>query len=256
VKCFAAVALGFGLIALPACAQHGGGHAGFSGHAASGSHGGFASGSRGGFAASAPARSSGYRSYAAPRAQTYARSYQRGVSGASSALRRPYNGPWRYRRPYLSPYRAGFGYGAPGYGWVSPYVLSYPDEGDDDSSAPPDNGSAYAPDGYADPQEPDQGPYPDQYQQAPLPPWQPPTEAYQPAPLATTPAPASEQAVTLVFKDGRPSEQIHNYILTRTTLFVGDQHRRAIPTDELDLIATAKANQDAGVDFQLPQSTR
>jgi hypothetical protein len=60
------------------------------------------------------------------------------------------------------------------------------------------------------------------------------------------------EAVTLVFKDGRPPEQIHNYILTRTTLFVRDQHARKIPTDQLDLAATAKVNQDAGVDFQLP----
>jgi hypothetical protein len=68
------------------------------------------------------------------------------------------------------------------------------------------------------------------------------------------PAPASEEAVTLIFKDGRPPEQIHNYLLTRSTLYVGDQLRRAIPTDQLDLVATAKANQEAGVDFQLPES--
>jgi hypothetical protein len=70
------------------------------------------------------------------------------------------------------------------------------------------------------------------------------------------PDPASEEAVTLIFKDGRPPEQIHNYVLTRTTLYVGDQHRRAIPTDQLDLVATAKVNQDAGVEFQLPNASR
>jgi len=69
-------------------------------------------------------------------------------------------------------------------------------------------------------------------------------------------APASEEAVTLIFKDGRPPEQIHNYILTPTTLYVGDQHHRAIPTDQLDLVATARVNQDAGVDFQLPNALR
>jgi hypothetical protein len=67
------------------------------------------------------------------------------------------------------------------------------------------------------------------------------------------PVPASEEAVTLIFKDGRPPEQIHNYLLTRSTLYVGDPHR-AIPTDQLDLDATAKVNQAAGVDFQLPDS--
>lgn len=166
-------------------------------------------------------------------------------------MRRPYTGPWRYRPPYYPHYRAGVSYVLPGYGWVSPYVLGYPDDsGYDDSSAPPDNGSAYAPDGYADPQEPDQGQYP---QQAQLPPWQPEPLA---VPLPPEAVPATEQAVTLIFKDGRPAEQIHNYLLTRTTLYVDDQHRRAIPTDELDLVATAKANQDAGVDFQLPNAMK
>ncbi len=70
------------------------------------------------------------------------------------------------------------------------------------------------------------------------------------------PWPLSEDAVTLIFKDGRPPEQIHNYVLTRTTLFVGDQRRRAIPTDQLDLVATARVNQEAGVDFQLPEAPR
>jgi hypothetical protein len=60
--------------------------------------------------------------------------------------------------------------------------------------------------------------------------------------------------VTLIFRDGRPAEQIHNYILTRSTLFVGDGQRREIPTDQLDLAATAKANQDAGMDFRLPDA--
>jgi hypothetical protein len=67
-------------------------------------------------------------------------------------------------------------------------------------------------------------------------------------------APASQEAVTLVFADGRPSEQIHNYMLTRSTLFVLDQHHRDIPLDELDLAATAKVNHDAGIDFHLPEA--
>jgi hypothetical protein len=92
---------------------------------------------------------------------------------------------------------------------------------------------------------------PDEEQLAPFGPYQPSSEMARPAP-----APAYEEAVTLIFRDGRPPEQIHNYILTRTTLYVGDQQRRAIPTDQLDLIATVKVNQDAGVDFQLPEPLR
>jgi len=63
-------------------------------------------------------------------------------------------------------------------------------------------------------------------------------------------------AVTLVFKDGRPAEQIHSYILTRTTLYVRDQHHRDIPIDQLDLAATQRLNHDAAVDFQTPPGLR
>jgi hypothetical protein len=82
-------------------------------------------------------------------------------------------------------------------------------------------------------------------------PYPPASEQAQPSPV-----PESAEAVTLVFKDGRPPEQIHNYILTRTTLYVRDEHRRDIPTDQLDLAATAKVNQAAGVAFQLPGTLR
>jgi hypothetical protein len=178
------------------------------------------------------------------------------MAGNRSA-RSPYTGDLRYRRPYPQRYRAGFPYVVPNYGW--PYFLGYPDDsGYDDASAAPDNGSANTPEGYeAGP--PDQyrdqysGQYRDQYsgQQEPLAPYQPGPETARPATAS-----ASEEAVTLIFKDGRPPEYIHNYLLTPTTLYVGDQHHRAIPTDQLDLVATEKVNQDAGVDFQLPNAPR
>jgi hypothetical protein len=41
-------------------------------------------------------------------------------------------------------------------------------------------------------------------------------------------------------------------MVTATTLSVLDQQYRAIPVDQIDLAATAKANRDAGVDFSLP----
>ena len=56
-----------------------------------------------------------------------------------------------------------------------------------------------------------------------------------------------------MFKDGRPSEQIHNYALTRTTLYVPGRRIREIPLEQIDLAATAKVNHEAGVAFQLPQ---
>jgi hypothetical protein len=178
-----------------------------------------------------------------------ARSSQRGVAGSSFA-RSPYSGNSRYRRPYISPYRVRI---VPGYGWAGPYFPGFPygpgyEQGYDDSSDVPDNTDQ----GYdAGPQDQYPNPYPiqDQFQQGPPPQFQPGSEAARSAP-------ASGEAVTLIFKDGRAPEQIHNYILTPTTLYVGDQRHQAIPTEQLDLAATVKANQDAGVDFQLPTAPR
>jgi hypothetical protein len=57
-----------------------------------------------------------------------------------------------------------------------------------------------------------------------------------------------------VFKDGRPAQQIHDYILTRTILYVQDTGTREIPVADLDLAAMEKVNKAAGVDFQLPSA--
>jgi hypothetical protein len=62
----------------------------------------------------------------------------------------------------------------------------------------------------------------------------------------------NSDAVTLMFKDGRAPEKIHNYALTRTTLFVTDGRRQEIPVASLDLAATEKVNRAAGVRFELP----
>jgi hypothetical protein len=85
-----------------------------------------------------------------------------------------------------------------------------------------------------------------------------PAEPFRPEYVRPQPAPELEPAtaVTLIFKDGRPSEQIQNYMLTRTTLYVQEKRLREIPVDQLDLPATAKVNKDSGVDFQLPGSAR
>jgi len=137
----------------------------------------------------------------------------------------------------------------PGIGLASPYAypLAYSDYG-------------WLDPGYLDPgyreavpydQASAQPTYPDpslQQQPEPVPPLAD-TRRYAPS---RQPAPPEEEAVTLVFKDGRPSEQIHNYMLTRTMLYVRDQHRRDIPVDQLDLAATEKANQSNGVEFALP----
>jgi hypothetical protein len=134
----------------------------------------------------------------------------------------------------VSAFGTGNYYGASAYGVAGWPSLAYPDTiGYDDSPAP----QGYNSDAQPPAQEQSASPSP-----------------YQPGSNLSQPAPKSEDAVTLVFKDGRPSEQIHNYVLTRSTLYVGDQHRPDIPVDQLDLAATVKLNRDAGVDFHLPEA--
>jgi hypothetical protein len=69
--------------------------------------------------------------------------------------------------------------------------------------------------------------------------------------------PGSSDTVTLIFKDGRPNEQIQNYLATRSTLTILDNgRRREIAISELNIPATIKANHETGVDFQLPTDAR
>jgi hypothetical protein len=264
MKRLAAVALVVVCMALPACAQRGSAHGGFSGHGGFSSHG--AQGFHGGF--SAPA-SRGFSGRAGGRAYGAPRGFQRPGVGAYRG-RGPYTGSWRYRRPYISPYGAGVGYGYPA--WGAPYFLSDPDFDDNyDDSQAQQNSNAYDQQPDAGQQEPEQqmGPYaPAPYPGSPYaggsyapPPYPGPSYAAPsyPAPSAAprpAPAPASEEAVTLVFKDGRPPEQIHNYLMTGDTLYIGDRQHREIAVDQLDLAATTKVNREAGVDFHLPGVSR
>lgn len=145
------------------------------------------------------------------------------------------------RRPYAPRVGIAAPYGYPGiyagygdYGYIDP---GYTD------AAPYDDASTQ-------PMYPDPEPQPEVEQQQAAPP--PASNRRRATP--PQPAPAQEDTVTLVFKDGRPSEQIHNYMLTRTMLYVRDQNRRDIPVDQLDLVATKKANQANGVEFALPSA--
>ena len=258
MKSVAAIALVVISMALPVCAQRGSGHGGSSGHA--GFSGGGARGFRGGFSAGASGRYAGSSGRTGGgRGLSMPRGFQRPGMSAYRG-RNPLTGSWRYRRPYISPFRAGFGYGFPG--WGAPYYLSAPDfdDYDDDSSG---QQSSY---GYD--QQPDAGEQEPEQPMGPYPPAPYPGGPYAPAPYPgpsysapstephSRPAPAREQAVTLVFKDGRQPEQIHNYLMTANTLYVEDPRHREIPIDELDLAATAKLNREAGVNFELPGGSR
>jgi hypothetical protein len=59
------------------------------------------------------------------------------------------------------------------------------------------------------------------------------------------------------FKDGH-SQQIHNYAMTRTKIYVVDNvaagRTLKIPLNTIDLQATEETNRQAGVDFSIPVS--
>ena len=70
------------------------------------------------------------------------------------------------------------------------------------------------------------------------------------------PAPAKDQPATvLVFKDGHQLE-VANYAIVGSTLYdLSDGRRHKIALADLDLTATAKQNDDRGIDFQVPAVT-
>jgi hypothetical protein len=280
VKRYLAFALLVAGAVLPVCAQRGGARGGSSGRGAAS----FASHSGASFRGDA--NFSGFRGFSpASRYSSYpatGRSAALGTLSAPSGVRlarpsfysrrpeapwRP-GGPDRYRRPIYAGYGLGLAYAYPG--WIAPDYLSYCD---------PDFDGCYGSEGYYGDQAygdagyyADPGYYGDEAaasaREIPAygdpaagpPAAGPPAAGYaepeQPMAAATAPELASEDAITLIFKDGRPPEQVHNYALTRTTLYViNGGRRRDIPVADLDLAATIKANQNAGVDFQLPQTS-
>jgi hypothetical protein len=168
----------------------------------------------------------------------------------AAGYRRPGTGSYADRRPrYRSPYHT---YGTPyGYGsaWLSPWELGYPDfagypdAGGDDSAdvqgAPaeeyPAESSGNAPD--------------DDYRPGYR-------SGYMSAPSASA-APAPEPLLTVVFRDGH-TKQIRNYALTHSTLIVLDDaasgRQQRISLDQIDLAATERSAQDAGLDFHPPSA--
>jgi hypothetical protein len=68
-----------------------------------------------------------------------------------------------------------------------------------------------------------------------------------------TRAAAQPELTELIFRD-RHSEEVQNYAIVGPTLWVlNEQHSRKIALAELDVPATVKANEDRGVEFQLPR---
>jgi hypothetical protein len=232
MKRLPAFALLVASLTLPIYAQRSASRGGFSGHSAPSF--------RGGFGASTPQSFAGAPGYIGSRPLSMVPGLRR--NGPANYLARPaYSAVSPYRRRYFQPYHARLHFVAPVWtGWIGPGFLGYPDiTGYGDLAAPPN---------YAEPYESQP---PDVSQPAP-------SNLYPESVEPSRPSSAleSEDAVTLVFKDGRPPEQIHNYVLSRTTLYVRDHHHRDIPLDQIDLAATQRLNHDAGVDFQLPEAPK
>ena len=251
MKHLAVAALVFAGMTLPSCAQRGGGSrgGGFAGHAA-------------GAMRSAP-MSSGARGFSPSPGFTGNRITSANRSGAygGSALRRGYSNGNRFRRPNGGGYGIGIPYIIPIWGsWADPGSLGYGDaSGYDPNGYADPNANAYSdPNAYGDPGAPAYPAYPDGYAPGQADPSQrmppgPYAVPYQPLPQPTAALPQqplrNEEPVTLVFRDGRPVQQIHNYALTRTTLVVMDGRRREIPLAQLDIPETERINREAGVEF-------
>jgi hypothetical protein len=80
----------------------------------------------------------------------------------------------------------------------------------------------------------------------------PPAAASKPADQAEDESVSNQPDTLLVFKDGHQLA-VSNYAIVGTTLFdLSEGHHHKIPLAELNLTATAKENDDRGIDFRLP----
>jgi hypothetical protein len=68
-----------------------------------------------------------------------------------------------------------------------------------------------------------------------------------------SPSKSQIRAETLLVYRNHRTEEIENYAIVGKTLWVfTEQRSRKIPIADLDVAATAKANDARGIDFQLP----
>ena len=85
-------------------------------------------------------------------------------------------------------------------------------------------------------------------------------QAYVPRAPAERPAPPPADVkpgdpTVLVFRNGHQQE-VTNYAIMGDSLYVFDQARKKIALADLDIPATVKANDDRGVEFNLPPSQK
>lgn len=214
-------------------------HAGLGGPISSAHFGGAAR------AGASPSFSGPPRSFAPPSGSVFANPPEQRQTlqprhwGSGNPSHYPNNGRggvgYRGRYPYVYagyPWLNGFGYGLP-----LAYGVPYGDDQDQASQQADQPPLDYGP-------EP---PGPEVAAGAPLP--------FRPAYQGQVEGPPvhPQPATTLIFKDGRPPAQVHNYALTASTLYALDgESRQEIPLSLLNVPATVEVNRTAGVDFALP----
>ncbi len=220
-RCLGIATLSLILLALPVWAQRRGGGGG-------GAH--FAS--RGSFAGHSISSSGSLHS---------------GNSGRSSGIRLRIGNPYyhhrvSYGRRYY-PYSAYYPYGY--YGW---YADPLYDTGDQDAYAEEYRSVPYRED-YRDNDRDNEGLQRDvQALNGKIDRLQEDVEA------RNRPKAEQEPATALVFRD-KHVEEVRNYAIAGGTLWVLNDHQtgKKIPLSDLDLVATAKMNDERGVDFQVPK---
>lgn len=127
-----------------------------------------------------------------------------------------------------------------------PYAVPYPVEADDDSPDDVESTGASSP----------RRPYPADKRAGDRDPARPDYTSAKPAPVASEEPVAAQPSTVLIYKDGRHSDVL-NYAIVGDTLFdFGNGRARKILLADLDLPATRRANDDRGVDFQVPASAK
>ena len=165
---------------------------------------------------------------------------------------------WYPNTPYYGGrYRnRGYGYGGYGYSYAVPYYIPMDGYGYDYVAGP----DLYSgpPLGQGDPlmhmvveQPPMRYPYPEP-EAAQAPPDYPPAAPQpQQQQSAARDAKPNEPSV-LVFRDGHQQE-ISNYAIMGQNVYVFDKGSRKVALADLDLPATVKANDERGLEFNIPQ---
>jgi hypothetical protein len=74
---------------------------------------------------------------------------------------------------------------------------------------------------------------------------------------AASSGPVTEQALTVIFKNGRAPATMQNYMVnSRALTDLDQQHYEQIPLDQIDIAATEQTNRARGLDFQVPAASR